>query len=103
VQALDRSIDEKINIIAQTIEGYMQEIEELKEKINPMTPLEVREKREWQASFQIDEMAREVREITKLFDETMQIWTTLEEDEKVQQLDQQKEKISDAMQELKQG
>jgi predicted nucleic acid-binding Zn-ribbon protein len=40
-QALERSAEEKIKIISQTIEGYRQEIEELKEKINPMTPPEV--------------------------------------------------------------
>jgi predicted nucleic acid-binding Zn-ribbon protein len=40
-QLLDRSADEKINIILQMIEGYMQEIEELKEKLNPMTPPKV--------------------------------------------------------------
>jgi hypothetical protein len=47
-------------------------------------------------------MAREAKEVTELFDRTAQIWTTLEEDEKVQQLDQQEEKINTAMQELKQ-
>jgi hypothetical protein len=41
VQASYRSIDEKIKIIAQTIEGYRQEIKEQKEKINPMTHPEV--------------------------------------------------------------
>jgi predicted nucleic acid-binding Zn-ribbon protein len=42
-QALERSEMEKIKIISQTIEGYMQEIEELKENLNPTTPSEVRE------------------------------------------------------------
>jgi hypothetical protein len=31
----------------------------------------------------------------------VQIWTSLEEDEKVQQLDQQEEKVNTAMQDLK--
>jgi hypothetical protein len=44
-QAPERSAEEKIKIISQTIEGYRQEIEELKEKLNPTTPPEVREKR----------------------------------------------------------
>jgi hypothetical protein len=74
----------------------------LKEKLNPMTPPEVREKREQQTTFQIDEMEREAKEVAELFDRTAQIWTTLEEDEKVQQLDQQEEKINASMQELKQ-
>jgi FtsZ-binding cell division protein ZapB len=49
VQAPERSAEEKIKIISQTIEGYRQEIEELKEKLNPMTPPEVREQREQQS------------------------------------------------------
>jgi chromosome segregation ATPase len=40
-QAPERSIEEKINLISQTIDQYKQEIEELKERLNPMTPLEV--------------------------------------------------------------
>jgi predicted nucleic acid-binding Zn-ribbon protein len=33
------STEEQIQIIAQTIEGYRKEIEELKENITPTTPL----------------------------------------------------------------
>jgi predicted nucleic acid-binding Zn-ribbon protein len=51
MQTPDRSADEKIKIIAQKIEGYRQEIEELKEKLNPMTPPKVLEKREKQRTF----------------------------------------------------
>jgi hypothetical protein len=58
VQAPERSAEEKIKIISQTIEGYRQEIEELKENINPMTPLEVREQREQQSTLQIAEMEK---------------------------------------------
>jgi predicted nucleic acid-binding Zn-ribbon protein len=42
-QAQERSAEEKIKIILQTIEGYRQKIEELKEKLNPTTPPEIRE------------------------------------------------------------
>jgi predicted nucleic acid-binding Zn-ribbon protein len=42
-QAPKRSAEEKIKIISQTIEGYRQKIEDIKENINPMTPLEVPE------------------------------------------------------------
>jgi predicted nucleic acid-binding Zn-ribbon protein len=41
-QAPNRSAEEKIKIISQTIEGYRQEIEEIKEKLNHTTPPEVR-------------------------------------------------------------
>jgi FtsZ-binding cell division protein ZapB len=40
---LERSAEEKINLISQTIDQYKKEIEELKERLNPMTPPEVRE------------------------------------------------------------
>jgi len=46
VQAVVSSIEEKIQIIVQILEGYKKEIEELKEKLTPMTPLEVTGKRE---------------------------------------------------------
>jgi hypothetical protein len=45
MQAEERSEKENINLIAQKINQYRQVIEELKENINPMNPLEVREKR----------------------------------------------------------
>jgi predicted RNase H-like nuclease (RuvC/YqgF family) len=44
VHTPNRSTDEKINIITQRIEGYRKEIEELKEKLNPMTPPEFHNK-----------------------------------------------------------
>jgi ABC-type Mn2+/Zn2+ transport system ATPase subunit len=47
-------------------------------------------------------MEKEAREVAELLDRTAHIWTILEEDEKVQQLDQQEEKINDAIHELKQ-
>jgi hypothetical protein len=102
VQAPERSAEEKIKMISQTIDGYKQEIEELKENLNPMTPLEVREQREQQSALQIVEMVKEAREVEELFRQNTQIWTILEEDEKVQQWDQQEEKISASIQELKQ-
>jgi FtsZ-binding cell division protein ZapB len=36
---------EKIDLIVHKIDQYRPEIEELKEKINPMTPPEVKEQR----------------------------------------------------------
>jgi plasmid maintenance system antidote protein VapI len=47
-------------------------------------------------------MEKEAKKVTKLFDRTVQLWMTLEEDDKVQQLDQQEEEINTAIQELKQ-
>jgi hypothetical protein len=87
VQTPDSNADEKIKIIVQIIEGYREEIEKLKEKLNPTTPSKVHEQREQKKSFQTNDMAREAKEVAKIFDRTTKIWTTLEEDEKVQQLD----------------
>jgi hypothetical protein len=39
-------------------------------------------------------MEKEAREVEELFDRTTQIWTILEEDEKVQQWDQEEERIN---------
>jgi FtsZ-binding cell division protein ZapB len=40
-QATKRSAEEKINLIAQTINKYKHEIEELKENLNSTTPPDV--------------------------------------------------------------
>jgi hypothetical protein len=42
----------------------------LKEKLNPMTPPEVREQRELQFALQIVDMVREAREVAELFEKT---------------------------------
>jgi hypothetical protein len=47
-------------------------------------------------------MQKEAEKVTQLFDKTAQLWTMLEEDDRVQQLDQQEEVINTAIQELKQ-
>jgi FtsZ-binding cell division protein ZapB len=39
-QTSEKSVEEKINLIVQTINQYKQDIDELKERLNPMTPLE---------------------------------------------------------------
>jgi hypothetical protein len=46
-------------------------------------------------------MEKEAREVEELFDRAAQIWTILEEDEKVQQWDQEEETINTSIQELK--
>jgi len=50
----------------------------------------------------VEMMQKEVEKVTQLFDRTSQLWTMLEEDDKVQQLDQQEEVINTAIQEMKQ-
>jgi hypothetical protein len=41
----------------------------------------------------IDSIAQEVKEVEELYDKTTQMWTSMEEDEKIQQLDQKQEEI----------
>jgi len=76
------------------IEGYRQKNKEIKEKLNTTTSPEIQEKREQKYALHIVEIEKEAREVIELFDKIVHIWTILEEDGKVQQLDQQQEKIS---------
>jgi hypothetical protein len=46
-------------------------------------------------------MEKEERKVEELFDRTSRIWTILEEDKKFQEWDQEEERISAAIQELK--
>jgi hypothetical protein len=64
-----REAEEKINLIAQTIDQYKQEIEELKERLNPTTPPEVREKRKQEFALQIDEMENQAKAAEELLTE----------------------------------
>jgi hypothetical protein len=92
VQAENTSTEEKLKLISQTIEHYRQEIEELKEKLTPTTPPEVREQRKQEAALQLAELEKHVSTTEELFDRVMQLWTMLEEDEQVQQWDQEEER-----------
>jgi hypothetical protein len=47
-------------------------------------------------------MQKEVEKVIQLFDKIAQLWTMLEEDDRIHQLDQQEEAINIAIQELKQ-
>jgi FtsZ-binding cell division protein ZapB len=67
-QVEERSVEEKITLIAQTIDQYQWEIEQLKENLNPMTPLEVKEQRNQKAKRKMDEMERKINTTIGLFD-----------------------------------
>jgi hypothetical protein len=49
-QATERSAKEKIIVVTQTIDQYKHEIEELKERITPTTPPDIREQRKKEAT-----------------------------------------------------
>jgi 5'-deoxynucleotidase YfbR-like HD superfamily hydrolase len=92
---------QKIDQIVQTIDQYRQEIENLWEKIIPTTPSEVNEQIKKDKSRQMDEMERQVIAIVDLFDREAKLWTNIEEDQQVQNWDQEEEKISASIQDLK--
>jgi hypothetical protein len=92
----------KFQRIAQLMEKYQQEITELTKKLTPTTPLEVRDQREQETNAHIDSIAQEAKVVEEFYDKTAQMWTNMEEDEKIQQLDQKQEKITPDIQDLKQ-
>jgi len=69
--------------------------------MTPTTPLEVREQWKQEDSLQMDAMEEQVSRIIGLFDRVAQLWISLDEDEQFQQWDQEEERLSVAMQELK--
>jgi hypothetical protein len=78
------NVEEQIQIIVQMLEDYKKEIEDLKEKLAPITPPKVTIEREQHASSQVEIMEKEAQKVTQNFDKNVQLWTTLEEDDRVQ-------------------
>jgi exonuclease VII large subunit len=64
-QVATRNVEEQIQIIAQMLENYKKEIEDLKEKLTPNTPLEVTSEREQQAALQVEIMEKEAQKVTQ--------------------------------------
>ena len=58
-------------------------------------------KREQQIVLQVEVIQKEAEKVTQLFDKTAQLWTMLEEDDRVQKLDQEEEEINTTIQEIK--
>ena len=84
------------------MEKYQQEIRELTKKLTPTTPLEVRDQRERETNAHIDSVAQEAKVVEEFYDKIVQMSTNMEEDKKIQQLDQKQEKITADIQDLKQ-
>jgi len=59
-----------------------------------MTLPEVREKRKAEVALQLEDMGKQVNTAAELFDKLSHLWTTLEEDEKVREWNQEEERIS---------
>ena len=83
------------------MEKYQQEITELTEKLTPTTPLEVRDQREQETNAHIGSIAQEAKVVEEFYDKIVQMSTNMEEDKKIQQLDQKQEKITADIQDLK--
>jgi hypothetical protein len=57
------------------------------EKLSPSTPSEIKDQREQDATTHIDNIAQESKAVQELYDKTAQIWTSFEEDKKIQHLE----------------
>jgi archaellum component FlaC len=75
---------EKIDQIAQAIDQYQKEIENLRDQIRPTNPPAVKEQRKQEATTQLQEIEKQVSTIADLFEKAAQLWTRLEEDPQVQ-------------------
>jgi hypothetical protein len=73
----------KFQNIVQVMEKYKKEITELTKNSTPSTSPKVREKMEHDATLHIDNIAQEAKDVQELYEITIQIWTILEEDEKM--------------------
>jgi chromosome segregation ATPase len=93
---------ENIDRIAQAIDQYQKEIENLREQLIPTTPPAVKEQRKQEATTQLQEIEQQVSTTTDLFDKATQLWTRLEEDQQVHKWDMEEERINAVIQELKQ-
>ena len=79
----------KIDRIAQEIDQYQKEIENIQEHLTPTTPPVVKEQRKKEATMQLQDIEQQVSTTTDLFDKEAQLWTSLEEDQQVQQWDKE--------------
>jgi hypothetical protein len=75
------------------MEKYQHEITDLMETLTPTTPTKVKYQREKEANVHIDGIAHEAKVVEELYYKSAQMWTIVEEDEKIQQLNQNQEKI----------
>jgi Mg2+ and Co2+ transporter CorA len=72
---------ENIDQIAQEIDQYQKEIENLWDHLTSTTPPEVKEKRKQEEMTQIHEIEKKVSTTIDLFNKAAQLWTKLEEDQ----------------------
>jgi hypothetical protein len=84
------------------MEAYKSRILELMDLLEPNTPLEVQTQREQEVTGHAESIAQSIQDITNLYNKSAQLWTKLQEDDKLQELDQKEEGVNTMLQELKQ-
>jgi predicted nucleic acid-binding Zn-ribbon protein len=70
MQETMNNAEEQIQIIAQTLEDYKKDIEELKENLTPTTPPKVTDEREQQTTLQVAMLEKEAEKVIQRFDRT---------------------------------
>jgi hypothetical protein len=84
------------------METYISHIIELIELLAPRTPPELRTQREQEVTGHMERIALIIEEIIELYNKITHLWKNLQEDGKLQELDQKEEGVNTPMQELKQ-
>ena len=76
------------------MENYKSHITNLMTLLNPSTPREIRSQREKEVAGHMENMAQSIKDITELYDNSAQLWKSLQEDEKLQALEQKEEGVN---------
>jgi plasmid maintenance system antidote protein VapI len=76
------------------MENYKSHITELMALLKPRTPLEVRSQREQEVTGHKENIAHRFKEIVELYDKSTQLWTNLQEDKKLQELERKEEGVN---------
>jgi plasmid maintenance system antidote protein VapI len=82
------------------MENYRSHITELMALLQPSTPPEVRSQRVQEVTYHKENIAQSFQEIIELYDRSAQLWMSLQEDDKLQDLDKKEEGVNTAVQGL---
>jgi hypothetical protein len=88
--------------IAQDLEQYKNQIKELEEHALPTTPPEVTVQRDQDTTVSTENIALDIQKMTELLEKSGQLWTQLQEDGSLQELQGKEDRVHVAMVELKQ-
>jgi hypothetical protein len=65
------------------MESYKNHITDLMALLKPSTLPKVRSHREKEVAMNMENMAQHIKEVSKLHEKSVQLWTSLQEDEKL--------------------